>query len=331
MNKVPTRVNGRFRLGDILGSGSYGVVYRAWNIINDDDLAIKLEPLVNNSSSLGHEYRILKQLEGGAGIPHVEWFGREATFDALVLDLLGPSLHDLFLAHNQKFTLHAILNIGDQLLSSLEHIHSHNYVHGDIKPQNILVGRGDLQQTVFIVDFGITKEYWNTAAQAHMPFRHGGRLTGTPAFASINNHLGVVPGCRDNLESLVYVLIYLLCSSLPWFSSDHENLPSSSILARKVDTTIKVLCLGIPSEITTMLIYLHNLAFLEDPDYDYLRSLLHQVHATVPAPATCLLDFSQPDPLITHPPISPKDHSVGQEVPPCRLKTTPLHRSTHHM
>ncbi|KAG1824728.1 kinase-like domain-containing protein [Suillus subaureus] len=255
MNKVPARVNGRFRVGDMLGSGSYGV------------------PLVNNSSSLEHEYCILKQLEGGAGILHVEWFGREATFDALVLDLLGPSLHDLFLAQNRKFTLHTVLNIGDQLLSSLEHIHSHNYVHGDIKLQNTL-------QTVFIVDFGITKEYWNTATQAHMPFRHGGHLTGTPAFVSINNHLGVVPGCHDDLESLIYMLIYFLHGSLPWFSTEHENLPSSSILACKVDTTIEVLCLGIPSEITTMLIYSCNLAFSEDPDYKYLQSLLHQACAT---------------------------------------------------
>ncbi|KAG0696661.1 kinase-like domain-containing protein [Suillus ampliporus] len=287
MHKVPIRVDGRFRIGDILGSGSYGVVYHARNIINDDDLAVKLEPLINNSSSLGHEYRILKQLKGGAGILHVVWFGREAI-------------------------LHTILNVGDQL-----HIHSHNYVDGNIKPQNILVGHGDLQETVFIVDFGIVKEYWNTAAQAHMPFRHGRRLTGTPAFASINNHLGVVPGRRDDLESLIYMLIYFLCGSLPWFTSDHEKLPSSSILARKVDTTIEVLCLGIPSEITTMLIYSRNLAFSEDPDYDYLRSLLHEVCTRVAAPVSHSLDFSQPDHLIAHPPPSLKDHLVGKEVPSC--------------
>ncbi|KAG1852330.1 hypothetical protein C8R48DRAFT_749820 [Suillus tomentosus] len=272
MNSVPTRVDGRFRLGDILGSGSYGVVYHARNIINDDELAVKLEPLINNSSSLEQEYNILKELEGGVGIPHAIWFGREATYDALVLDLLGPSLHDLFLARKRKFNLHTILNIGDQLLSSLEYIHSHNYVHGDIKPQNILVSRGALQKTIFVVDFGIAREYWNPETQTHMPFRQGRRLTGTPAFASINNHLGVVPGRRDDLESLIYMLIYFICGSLPWLTSDYEKLSSSSILARKVDTTIEVLCLGIPSEITTMLIYSRNLAFSEDPDYDYLRS-----------------------------------------------------------
>ncbi|KAG1848035.1 kinase-like domain-containing protein [Suillus subluteus] len=100
MNKVPIRVDGRFRLRDILGSGSYGVVYHAWNIINDDNLAIKLEPIVNNASSLEHKYGILKHLEGGAGIPRAVWLSREETYHALVLDLLGPSLHDLFLMHN---------------------------------------------------------------------------------------------------------------------------------------------------------------------------------------------------------------------------------------
>ncbi|KIK32703.1 hypothetical protein CY34DRAFT_27175 [Suillus luteus UH-Slu-Lm8-n1] len=91
------------------------------------------------------EYDILKQLKGGVGIPHALWFGRESTYHALVLDLLGPSLHDLFLAHNQKFTLHTVVNLAEQLLSCLEYIHSHNYVHGDIKPQNVTMGLHDLR------------------------------------------------------------------------------------------------------------------------------------------------------------------------------------------
>lgn len=213
----------------------------------------------------------------------------------------------------------------------LEYIHSHNYVHSDIKLQNILVGRGALQKTVFVVDFGIAREYWNSETQTYMPFRQGRRLTGTPAFASINNHLGVVPGRRDDLESLVYMLIYFICGSLPWLTSDYEKLSSSSILAHKVDTTIKVLCLGIPSKITTMLIYSCNLAFSEDPDYDYLRSLLHGVYATVPATATCSLDFGQSNDLVIHSPPIPRDHPVAKEVPPCRPKTMPLRRSARHV
>jgi hypothetical protein len=63
------------------------------------------------------EYHILKQLEGGIRIPSAHWFGRESIHHALVLDLLGPSLQDIFLARNQKFSLHAVVDLGDQLVS----------------------------------------------------------------------------------------------------------------------------------------------------------------------------------------------------------------------
>ncbi|KAG2102491.1 kinase-like domain-containing protein [Suillus discolor] len=280
MNKVPVRVDGRFRLGDVLGSGSYAVVYLARNIITDDSVALKLETVVNDSSSVECEYHILKQLEGGLGIPRTLWFGRESVYHALVLERLGPSLHQLFLANNQKFGLLDVVNIGDQLLSRLEYIHSHNYVHGDIKPQNVLVGLRNLRHTTFIIDFGITKTYWNTTTSDHVPFRHGRRLSGTPAFASINTHLGVEPGRRDDLESLTYMLIYLLCGSLPWLTSDDEKLPTSTILKRKAHATIADICHGIPVEFVTFLIYTHSLAFAEDPDYDHLRSLLRGLCAT---------------------------------------------------
>ncbi|KAG1740802.1 kinase-like domain-containing protein [Suillus paluster] len=233
-HKVPIRVDGRFRLGDVLGSGSYG----------------------------------------GVGIPCALWFGRESTYHALVLGLLGPSLQDLFLAHDRKFSLHTVVNLGIQLLSCLEYIHLNNYVHCDIKPQNVLVGLGHLKHTAFIIDFGIAKEYWDTATRVHIPFCQNQRLTGTPAFASINNHLGVDPGHCDDLESLTYMLIYLLCGSLPWLNSDHKKLSSSSILERKVNTIIEVLCHGIPVEFASVLIYTRSLVFSEDPDYGHLHSLL---------------------------------------------------------
>ncbi|KAG1891760.1 doubletime/casein kinase i epsilon, partial [Suillus fuscotomentosus] len=95
-------------------------------------------------------------------------------------------------------------------------------------------------------------------------------LSGTPAFASINTHLGVEPGRRDDLESLTYMLIYLLCGSLLWLTSDDEKLPTSTILKRKAHATIANICHGIPVEFATFLIYTCSLAFAEDPDDDHL-------------------------------------------------------------
>ncbi|KAG1773505.1 casein kinase I isoform delta-like protein [Suillus occidentalis] len=236
------------------------VVYHAWNFLNDDQVAIKLEPLTSRPSSVEHEYKILKQLGNGVGIPHVIWFGRD---------------------------LHTVVNIRDQLLSCLEYIHSYGYIHSDIKPQNILVGLGNSTQTLFVVDFGITKMYWNTATKTHIPFCRGHPLTGTPAFTSINNHLGLEPGCHDDLESFAYILIYFLLGSLPWLTSNHEKLSTFDILEHKVDTTIADLCDGSPSEFANILVYSWSLLFSEDPDYDYLRSLLRGLCTT----EIGLLDF----------------------------------------
>ncbi|KAG1720167.1 uncharacterized protein EDB91DRAFT_1257135 [Suillus paluster] len=156
--------------------------------------------------------------------------------------------------------------------------------------------------------------YWNTTTSDHVPFRHGQSLSGTPVFASINNHLGVEPGCRDNLELLTYMLIYFLRGSLPWLTSDNEKLSNSTILECKAHATIADICHDIPVEFANILIYTRSLAFAEDPDYDHLHSVLHGLCATLPAPATCMLDFSQPDgPAI---PLSPDGPSIPPPLSP---------------
>lgn len=112
-----------------------------------------------------------------------------------------------------------------------------------------------------------------------------------------------------------------------------REISSSTILECKARATIAEICYDIPVEFANILIYTHSLAFAEDPDYDHLRSLLHGLRATLPAPATCLLDFGQPDgpgtpycPAI-HPLLSPDQRCMAEAMSICPPKA--VHWSTH--
>jgi hypothetical protein len=128
-------------------------------------------------------------------------------------------------------------------------------------------------------------------------------------------------------------LIYLLCSSLPWLAGDDKKLSSAVILERKVDTTIANLCDGIPAAFANLLIYSHTLSFSEDPDYDHLHLLFHDLCAM----ESHSLDFSLPGDLISHSLAAPLGPPVSNDITaaaavkavPLHLTKTPVHKSSH--
>ncbi|GAA97463.1 uncharacterized protein L969DRAFT_68419 [Mixia osmundae IAM 14324] len=273
------RVGNKYRIGKKIGSGSFGDIYLGVNIISGEEVAIKLESIKAKHPQLEYEAKVYKTLAGGVGVPFVRWFGVECDYNAMVLDLLGPSLEDLFNFCNRKFSLKTVLLLADQLISRIEYTHSRNFIHRDIKPDNFLMGIGKRGNQVNVIDFGLAKKYRDPKTHLHIPYRENKNLTGTARYTSINTHLGVEQSRRDDMESLGYVLMYFLRGCLPWqgLKAATKKQKYDRIMEKKMTTPTEFLCRGFPNEFAIYLNYCRSLRFDDKPDYSYLRKLFRDL------------------------------------------------------
>ncbi|WCJ38298.1 casein kinase I [Euphorbia peplus] len=277
--KIDHIVGGKFKLGRKIGSGSFGELYLGVNVQTGEEVAVKLESVKTKHPQLHYESKLYMLLQGGTGIPHLKWFGVEAEYNIMVIDLLGPSLEDLFNYCNRKFTLKTVLMLADQLINRVEYMHSRGFLHRDIKPDNFLMGLGRKANQVYAIDFGLAKKYRDLQTHKHIPYRENKNLTGTARYASVNTHLGVEQSRRDDLESLGYVLMYFLRGSLPWqgLKAGTKKQKYDKISEKKVSTPIEVLCKSYPSEFVSYFHYCRSLRFEDKPDYSYLKRLFRDL------------------------------------------------------
>lgn len=273
--KMELRVGNKYRLGRKIGSGSFGDIYLGTNITNGEEVAIKLECVKTKHPQLHIESKFYKMMQGGVGIPAIKWCGAEGDYNVMVMELLGPSLEDLFNFCNRKFSLKTVLLLADQMISRVEYIHSKNFIHRDVKPDNFLMGLGKKGNLVYIIDFGLAKKYRDPRTHQHIPYRENKNLTGTARYASINTHLGIEQSRRDDLESLGYVLMYFNRGSLPWqgLKAANKRQKYERISEKKMSTPIEELCKSYSSEFATYLNFCRSLRFDDKPDYSYLRQL----------------------------------------------------------
>ena len=272
-------VEGKYRISSKIGEGSFGKIFQGINSYTDEIVAIKIEK-ASESSLLKNEAKIYKLLEDNPGIPKLRSYGKEGVFNYMVMDLLGKSLEDCRVDCGGSLSLKSVLGVGIQMLRRIETVHENGIIHRDIKPDNFLIK--DECNLVNLIDFGLARRYVDKGG-THIRQDTGRKLTGTARYASINVHQGITPSRRDDLESIGYVLIYLLKGKLPWQSvkcSDKEKR-YTMIGNIKAGSTLWEHFPDVPGEFILYLLYCRKLDHDEDPDYDYLRNIfvnLYKLH-----------------------------------------------------
>ena len=256
----------KYRTIKKLGEGSFGSVYKA--IYDDEYYALKLEDISQEYDLLENEATVLSYLQG-PHIPKFESYSKDKGYNILVMELLGQSLDNLFIKLRQ-FSVKTTAILGYQIIKILKYIHDRHIIHRDIKPDNFAMGRNELNDILYLIDFGLAKKFRSSRTLKQYPLTKRKSLTGTARYASINALQGYEQSRRDDLEAAGYVLMYFLRGDLPWQNIKIKGKKDkyAKICNKKKEVSSQELGKNFPSEFAEILEYFKNLGYTEDPNYD---------------------------------------------------------------
>ena len=251
---------GKYKLTKIIGSGSFGFVYKGINIIDKKGVAVKVEKKDLGLNLLEKESYYLYNLKG-IGVPEVVSYGFSGKYNILVQTLLGESLGKIFYKNNYHFPLKDICMFSIQILDRIEYVHSKYIIHRDIKPENFLIGDPD-KYMIYIIDFGLSKKYKSSRTNKHVQFRLTKKFTGTARYASLNSIRGSEQSRRDDLEAIGYMLLYFFNGGkLPWqgVSCKQKAEKYVKIYTMKKNLNLDEFCKNMPREIIYFMNYTRGL------------------------------------------------------------------------
>jgi serine/threonine protein kinase len=265
----------KYKVKRFLGLSDFCWAYQGVNLKNNEPVFLKFEKKNFQFNFLESEAYCLYNLKG-FGIPKLLSYGKTGLYNVLIEELLGNSLWNLWKLKkkDKKSNLKNVCMVALQIINRLEYIHSKNYIHKDIKPQNFVNGRKD-PHIIYIIDFGFSHKYRSSRTGKHIKYINKKVSIGSLSFISINANIGYEQSRRDDLESLGYMLIFFANDNLPWMNFEDLNINKTKkclkIYNSKKTISVEKICKGLPEEFIQYINYTRKLEFEEDPNYDYLR------------------------------------------------------------
>tara|TARA_B100000035_G_scaffold143051_1_gene121759 strand:+ start:6584 stop:7426 length:843 start_codon:yes stop_codon:yes gene_type:complete len=267
----------KYVLIEELNRGSFSSIFYGVNKINNKEVAIKFE-FNPTFSTIKHEVSILKYLINNKikNIPHVYWFGPFDEKLCLIMTKYDCSLSEYI--NNKNISLSKIKSIIIQLTQLIKNIHDAFLVHRDIKPQNIMIHKGEL----CLIDFAFSVFYIDENKKHIIDNKDQDSMVGSPRFMSYFIYEGYKSFRRDDLISMAYICLLLFCKELPWDNLPYENSQQLSIYNTRNQTAknlkslenIKRYCSNKNVELQHLFNYLYNLSYFDDPNYLFIIDVI---------------------------------------------------------
>ena len=279
-----------------IGSGSFGEVLYGKHKYKSLEVAVKIINSETSAETIKKEINITKKLQNEIGFPRIyDTFIYEKK-NIIIESLLGPSLDKLFKYCGRIFPLKTVCLIGKEMVKRLETMHEKGILHRDLKPNNLTWGNYNSSynisnknldnnskldiNTIYLIDFGLSCSYYeHELSTRHYKLKDNLNFVGTLRYASLNSHKGIRQGRRDDLESMLYILIYFLKGKLPWqdIKAKQKEERHKIIFQKKSNISIDSLCKDIPEEFANLLKYVKSLQFEEKPSYCKFYAYFHNL------------------------------------------------------
>lgn len=225
--------------------------------------------------------KVYRKLKGCPGFPNLITMGITGGYDFITIDLLGPSLQSLVKSHGRPFGLQTVAMVGVKLLDRLEALHVHNIVHCDLKPDNVTIGYSDSNE-IYLIDFGLSRTIMN-ADQLQEPYKID-RIVGSMIFIGLGAHKAII-SFRNDVESMAYLLLFLLNGDLPWTSEVIAKKAKGSNMIQLLDAVYqlksefmdKVIGHEMPPIFIRLFEAIRSMSHVDRPDYNALRRILKYV------------------------------------------------------
>jgi serine/threonine protein kinase len=265
----------KYNIVSYISNGEFGQVTKA--TYNDKSYAIKC----GAKDLIKYEIQIYKQLRSISNISTIYDVFETNNKMYMVMDLYTMTLEDYKLQNcNQLNYVTTTLTMLGELIAIIKLIHENNIIHRDLKPTNICL---DTSYNLYIIDFGLSKMY--KSGNIHNSETQIKSLIGSVNFSSLNVINLIEPSRRDDIESLLYILIYLLldksCYNI-YTSLDVSNKKNIDILLIFLQDKNNSILNNKSINYTTLdklFKYIRRLKYNQVPNYDYIITLLNIICA----------------------------------------------------